>query len=64
MTYAIRKTRSIEKERVLLRVRNYHTNAIILYSALGFRVVRAYKQQANNRPFVLLVMEKKLQGAG
>lgn len=58
--YAVRRARALEKERVLLRVRNYNIGAIILYSTLGFRVIRATKQQVLNRPFVLLIMEKKL----
>jgi len=60
MLYAIRKARALDKERILLRVRNYNLGAVILYSTLGFQVIRATKQQVLNRPFVLLVMEKKL----
>ena len=58
--YALRRARALGKDRVLLRVRNYNTPAVILYSTLGFHVIRAVRQQVLNRPFVLLVMEKKL----
>lgn len=58
--YTVRRARALGKDRVLLRVRNYNTTAVILYSTPGFRVIRAGKQQVLNRPFVLLVMEKRL----
>jgi ribosomal-protein-alanine N-acetyltransferase len=60
MQYVIRRARALGMEKVRLRVRNYNPGAIILYTTLGFQVVRATKQQVLGRPFVLLVMEKRL----